>query len=740
MRKIILASLLATTACATSEPAEARRIKPAAPMFSIAGPSAKDESEGSQCFNITKSGSNGKSSIIGYRVVEATAERGTDFTLADGTLTFTSIQTARQLCATLINDIAPEPTETYRIELYAVNNSRVSAEYRETGTITDNDTATQTCWDGSVIATTAECPEEPVEEPPPPVEDPVTTPPDPIVSPSLSGLPVIASNFDINTTLLQGSVPGSAAPDTVGAFRFICGAGQLLYDDPIVYPGEPGRSHLHQFYGNLLANGNSTYTSLRLTGDSTCSSSGLQDGNGVAANRSAYWMPAMMVGAKVWQPDYVSIYYKQRPNTDPIVSNPAHSQYRGKAIQLPNGLRFIFGYDMLTGTTPTGALWYNCSGAGAVSAKYSTITTAMANCPVGAQMGAVIQAPECWDGVNIDSSNHRNHVSYSSYGTWGYLKCPTTHPYVIPTFTLGAWYTVTQAVKDAFNANNASVRLVSDDMHPSEPKGKTFHADFFMAWDPTVHDMWWNNCINKLLNCSAGQLGNGKQLKGAAQPIYGGVARWTNPNVLVDPPGTPVSTLTNNKLVIEGDSISVKHSGGYPGTYAADANHSGLTVVGGAVGGSTIVTMTSRLQSVLDAKPEAVTVLIGANDLLNYSSGSAWLAALFAYTDQLRAAGIKVGVGTLLPRVAGNVANQIPFNTRRAEVNAAIRAAVGTRITAVIDYAADPVMGPDAAATDTALYMDGLHPTYSCGYGCGGQGKLAAIYHPVADALLGVSP
>ena len=67
-------------------------------------------------------------------------------------------------------------------------------------------------------------------------------------------------------------------------------------------------------------------------------------------------------------------------------------------------------------------------------------------------------------------------------------------------------------------------------------RSHTFHADFFMAWDPTVHDMWWQNCINRLLNCSGGQLGNGKDLVGAAQPTYNGVKSWTHPQRLVPKP------------------------------------------------------------------------------------------------------------------------------------------------------------------------------------------------------------
>lgn len=58
---------------------------------------------------------------------------------------------------------------------------------------------------------------------------------------------LVPSNFDINTTLMSAALPASGLPDIVGAFRFICGAGQLTYDDPIMYPGQPGKSHLHQY-------------------------------------------------------------------------------------------------------------------------------------------------------------------------------------------------------------------------------------------------------------------------------------------------------------------------------------------------------------------------------------------------------------------------------------------------------------------------------------------------------------
>jgi hypothetical protein len=76
-------------------------------------------------------------------------------------------------------------------------------------------------------------------------------------------------------------------------------------------------------------------------------------------------------------------------------------------------------------------------------------------------------------------------------------------------------------------------------MHPSLPKGTTFHADWFGAWDDSVMKMWMDNCIAKLLNCSGGHMGNGKILKNAAQPFYNGVPSWTNPNNLVAMPVDP---------------------------------------------------------------------------------------------------------------------------------------------------------------------------------------------------------
>ena len=354
---------------------------------------------------------------------------------------------------------------------------------------------------------------------PTPATPPPTTTPAP--SPSLLGAAAINSNFDPNSELVPswgtGKIAPSGAPDVVGAFRFICNPGQLLKDDPIVYPGRAGASHLHQFYGNVGADANSTYESLRGGGASTCMS---------PLNRSAYWMPAMLDGkGNVVRPDYIAIYYKRRPASDPKCSlTSGDAKAEGNCVELPNGLKFIFGFDMISGKSPTGAAYFNCDGPGATQGHYPSIPAAVATCPAGAKIGAVIHAPACWDGKNLDSPNHRDHVAYAGYGDWGYLRCPSTHPYVIPEFTLQAWYSI------APGDDLRQWKFTSDSMRPDLPNGSTYHADFFMAWDPTVKKMWHDNCINKLLSCSGGDLGNGWQMKN-----FAGFSWTANPRLVAAP-------------------------------------------------------------------------------------------------------------------------------------------------------------------------------------------------------------
>jgi hypothetical protein len=298
------------------------------------------------------------------------------------------------------------------------------------------------------------------------------------------------------------AVPPSMAPDVVGAFRMTCKASHLAYDDPIVYPGQPGASHLHQFFGNTLADANSTYQSLRTSGDSTCHSK---------LNRSAYWIPAMMNGrGQVVVPDFLTVYYKRFPK------GSAECQQYGICIQMPRGLRYVFGRSVTDPNQPAD-VHFDCQGPGAVPGAYATLAEAAAHCPSGAQIGAVNGAPSCWNGSHLDSVDHRSHLSYPVKDATGVPRCPLTHPYVIPTFILSVWYTTDDTIDRSGNTdpNLKTWYFTSDRMAGMTNKvsGATYHSDWFGAWDDTALKTWTDNCIDKMLSCTTGNMGNGTGLK-----------------------------------------------------------------------------------------------------------------------------------------------------------------------------------------------------------------------------------
>lgn len=298
--------------------------------------------------------------------------------------------------------------------------------------------------------------------------------------------PAIASNFATAAYISSGhGIPESSAAEPTGDFRFICSASHYAYDDPIVYPGQSGASHLHMFFGNSTTDANSTYESLRTNGGGSC--------QGGPLNRSAYWAPALLDGTgNVLVPSYATVYYKGTfGGVAGIQSIPA----------LPRGLRMIAGHNMASPSSSTGFNWYCESGAGS---KTQTIHS----CPAGDKIGAVLQYPQCWDGVNLDSANHRSHMAYLYYDpNSGQPTCPSTHPVHVPEFTLGIWFPMPAG------QNVSAWQLASDTMAGmTHAPGSTFHADWIGAWDDTIMTKWVSTCIHGLLNCGGGQMGDGSVL------------------------------------------------------------------------------------------------------------------------------------------------------------------------------------------------------------------------------------
>ena len=342
----------------------------------------------------------------------------------------------------------------------------------------------------------------------------------PVVSPNgLVGEAAVADNFDGTPGIVPEQGPPIISAELIGAFRMFCTAGQLLKDDPIVYPGQHNVGHLHQFFGNTGANGDSNYQSLRTSGGTTCGQSA------TPFNRSAYWFPAMLDGTgNVIKPDFISLYYKRNSASDPMCS-VSSAEHLGQCVDLPNGIRFVFGFNMKTmsvGTDPVVnfSCWDSEDGTvsrGPATGVYQSIAAvAAAGCPVGAQLVITPNAPNCWDGIHLDSADHRSHMAYATgpyYQGQMWRACPADHPYVIPNMETLIHFTV--------DANLAKWHVSSDEMVAGAANGSTFHVDYWEAWSPTIKANWHQHCIDLHMSCSNGGLGDGTEIKGAGVP-WGG--------------------------------------------------------------------------------------------------------------------------------------------------------------------------------------------------------------------------
>jgi hypothetical protein len=279
----------------------------------------------------------------------------------------------------------------------------------------------------------------------------------------------------------------SPAPsDGTGAFRTVCDFSHMAFDDPIVYPGQAGRSHLHAFFGNTGTNSNSTASSIANSGNSTC--------RGGILNRSAYWVPSMIdtrSGTPI-RPLTAHFYYKTG------YGGVAPSTVRS----MPQGLRMIAGDPK--NAAPGGEyenmpFEYSChtSTSGTHSEGRS-----IPNCSAGSEVWQHIYFPQCWDGVNLDSPDHKSHMAYPTPGR----GCPSTHPVPVPEITFNIVYPVSAT------DSPAHWRLSSDNYSSSLPGGYSGHGDWFNGWRQETMDAFVKGCDQPALDCHSHLLGDGRAI------------------------------------------------------------------------------------------------------------------------------------------------------------------------------------------------------------------------------------
>jgi len=242
----------------------------------------------------------------------------------------------------------------------------------------------------------------------------------------------------------QGGVP---------QFVVECAYSHAASDDPIVYPGQPGQSHLHMFFGNTEVDAFTTIESL-VDGDTTCDNS---------LDKAAYWAPALLRGPEVLAPVKSVAYYRPGVDVTP------------KSVQaFPPGLVMIAGNAGARDEQPLSIVAWGCGRGIARSATPST-------CVEGQNLELIITFPDCWDGARLDSPGHYAHVAYSSGG-----RCPDAFPMPIVQLQF--------VVEYAFTGDPEGLVLASGGV-------LTGHADFMNGWDQATLEQEVRLCIHREVVC-----------------------------------------------------------------------------------------------------------------------------------------------------------------------------------------------------------------------------------------------
>jgi Domain of unknown function (DUF1996) len=265
-------------------------------------------------------------------------------------------------------------------------------------------------------------------------------------------------------------VLGAAAPRAAVAKRgelvnFLarCSVSRVASDDPIVFPGHPGWSHSHTFFGNTSTDAYSTLTSLR-GGATTCRR---------RSETAAYWVPTLLREGSVVRATGATAYYTVREGTG--------------VRAYPPGLKVVAGDAHAVRPQSLEVVWWNCGPFG--SAKASVLPPA--RCTAGGVSASArrhhapalelhVRFPDCWDGRRVDTPDHRTHMAYSSQD-----KCPRSHPVLVPSLTLIVHYAT---------RSGRGVELASGGQ-------TTGHADFFNAWNQSALARIVSDCSHGRPHC-----------------------------------------------------------------------------------------------------------------------------------------------------------------------------------------------------------------------------------------------
>ena len=241
--------------------------------------------------------------------------------------------------------------------------------------------------------------------------------------------------------------------------------------DPIY----PTSSTQKLFYGATEISNDSTKTDL-LAGGTTCRFKNGTDPDPAGGNRSAYWVPDLLLsdGATFAGGKQLNAYYRKG----------ASSVDANDIVPFPDGLKMVIKDRE---SMKTNVDWYcsNLNGEG----NNGDLRERPYNCKATGTypyVTAHITFPQCGADpvVTDDPTDHISHMVYPSSN-----GCPGDHPHVYPRLFITAKY----------NTSLGAGALLAGGKDP----GTSFTSYFFEAWQPGRLQFYIDRCIKAGINCNS---------------------------------------------------------------------------------------------------------------------------------------------------------------------------------------------------------------------------------------------
>ena len=269
---------------------------------------------------------------------------------------------------------------------------------------------------------------------------------------------VVAAVAALVFVALAFALPASGAAGG-GIFHTVCGYQHSLPDDPIVHPGVPGASHMHDFGGNATTDAFSTLASLR-AGSTDC----FVHAPDTQADRSGYWVPQLIFnGAPV---SFVELQAYYQSGGLAFVNTP------------PTGFEVVAGNAKATAEQSKSVVKFTCSGG--TTGSFSAPPT----CPAGSLLKVVVFTPNCLTHALVQVADGQNDTAQTAYATNG--VCPA------------GFDPIAQArIEVKYPAGvdgRGTVAFASGPYY-------TMHADWFNGWDHATLDRFVQGCINTGVDC-----------------------------------------------------------------------------------------------------------------------------------------------------------------------------------------------------------------------------------------------